>query len=50
VLDSVRAKINGLLPGEAVPLSVDGYVDALIKMAVDPKRLSGMYIGWCAFF
>jgi serine/threonine-protein kinase ATR len=50
VLDSVKAKINGLLQGETVPLSTDGYADALIKMAVDPKRLSSMYIGWCAFF
>lgn len=50
VLESVKAKIHGLLPGETVPLSVDGYADALIKMSVDPRRLSGMYIGWCAFF
>jgi serine/threonine-protein kinase ATR len=50
VLESVRGKVVGMLPGETVPLSVDGYVDALIKMAVDPKRLAGMYIGWCAFF
>ena len=50
VLESVKAKINRLLPGETVPLSVDGYADALIKMAIDPRRLSGMYIGWCAFF
>jgi serine/threonine-protein kinase ATR len=50
VLESVKSKIKGLLPGENVPLSVDGYVDALIKMAVDPRRLSAMYIGWCAFF
>jgi len=50
VLESVRSKIRGLLPGENVPLSVDGYVDALIRMAVDPRRLAAMYIGWCAFF
>lgn len=50
VLGSVRSKIRGLLPGENVPLSVDGYVDALIRMAVDPRRLAAMYIGWCAFF
>ena len=50
VLDSVRSKIRGLLPGENVPLSVDGYVDQLIRMAVDPRRLAAMYIGWCAFF
>ncbi|KAF2431255.1 hypothetical protein EJ08DRAFT_649062 [Tothia fuscella] len=50
VLDSVRGKVRGMLAGETVPLSVDGYVDALISMAVDPGRLAGMYIGWCAFF
>jgi serine/threonine-protein kinase ATR len=50
VLESVRGKVGGWLPGETVPLSVDGYVDALIKMAVDPGRLSSMYLGWCAFF
>ncbi|TLD37485.1 ABC1 family protein [Venturia nashicola] len=50
VLESVRGKVGGWLPGETVPLSVDGYVDALIKMAVDPARLTSMYIGWCAFF
>lgn len=50
VLESVRGKVGGWLPGETVPLSVDGYVDALIKMAVDPGRLASMYIGWCAFF
>ncbi|KAF2398341.1 hypothetical protein EJ06DRAFT_538889 [Trichodelitschia bisporula] len=50
VMENVRAKIKGILPDETVPLSVDGYVDALIKMAVDPVRLSAMYLGWCAFF
>jgi serine/threonine-protein kinase ATR len=50
VLESVRGKVRGLLAGETVPLSMDGYVDALVKMAADPVRLAGMYIGWCAFF
>ena len=50
VLESVSCKVKGLLPGESVPLSVEGYVQALVKQAVDPFRLASMYIGWCAFF
>ncbi|OCK82203.1 hypothetical protein K432DRAFT_473031 [Lepidopterella palustris CBS 459.81] len=50
VLESVRGKVGGLLRGESVPLSVEGYVDALVAMAMDPRCLSAMYIGWCAFF
>lgn len=50
VLESVRNKVRGLLPMESVPLSVEGYVDELIKQATDPERLAAMYIGWCAFF
>lgn len=50
VLDAVRRKVRGLLVGESVPLGVEGQVDELIKLAVDPKNLAAMYIGWCAFF
>lgn len=50
VLESVRNKVRGLLPLESVPLSVEGYVQALIQQATDPFRLASMYIGWCAFF
>ena len=50
VLESVRNKVRGLLPGESVPLSVEGYTDELIKQARDPWKLASMYIGWCAFF
>ena len=50
VLESVRNKVRGLLPGESVPLSVEGYVDELVKQATDPFKLASMYIGWCAFF
>ena len=50
VLENVRNKVRGLLPGESVPLSVEGYTDELIKQARDPWRLANMYIGWCAFF
>jgi serine/threonine-protein kinase ATR len=46
----VRNKLRGLLPGESVPLSVDGHVDELIMQATDKKNLAAMYIGWCAFF
>jgi len=49
VLDSVSSKLRGLLKGESVPLSVEGYVEALVAQAVDPWNLCRMYIGWCAF-
>lgn len=49
VLDSVEKKLKGLMRGEAVPLGVEGHVDALIRQATDPFNLSSMYIGWCAF-
>jgi serine/threonine-protein kinase ATR len=50
VLESVRHKLRGLLPGESVPLSVGGHVDELIFQATSIKNLAAMYIGWCAFF
>ncbi|KAL4976514.1 hypothetical protein BDW66DRAFT_166349 [Aspergillus desertorum] len=50
VLENVRNKLRGLLPGESVPLSVDGHVDELIIQATDKRNLAAMYIGWCAFF
>ncbi|KAF2206005.1 hypothetical protein GQ43DRAFT_427658 [Delitschia confertaspora ATCC 74209] len=50
VLDFVRGKLAGLLRGESVPLSVEGYVESLIQSARDPRNLASMYIGWCAFF
>ena len=50
VLDSIRAKLRGLMRGESVPLSVEGHVEALVKMAVDDRNLASMYIGWCAFW
>lgn len=49
VLESVRMKVHGVLKGETVPLSVEGYVEELIRMARDPMNLASMYIGWCAF-
>ncbi|PGG96942.1 serine/threonine-protein kinase ATR [Blastomyces parvus] len=50
VLESVRSKLRGLLPGESVPLSIGGHVDELIIQATNIKNLAAMYIGWCAFF
>nr|OQO19804.1 hypothetical protein B0A51_16256 [Rachicladosporium sp. CCFEE 5018]OQO27475.1 hypothetical protein B0A51_06559 [Rachicladosporium sp. CCFEE 5018] len=49
ILDSVQGKLKGIYKKETVPLSTEGYVDALIREAVDPWNLSQMYIGWCAF-
>lgn len=49
ILDSVDGKLKGFLRGEAVPLGVEGYVDALIREATSPWNLARMYIGWCAF-
>ena len=50
VLESVRGKVRGFLAGESVPLSVEGYVQEMIRRAVDERNLGRMYIGWCAFF
>lgn len=50
VLENVRNKLRGLLPGESVPLSVDGHVDELVVQATNHKNLAAMYIGWCPFF
>ena len=49
VLDSIQRKVKGLLPGESVPLGVEGQVDELIQLATNQTFLAGMYIGWCAF-
>jgi serine/threonine-protein kinase ATR len=50
VLDTIQRKVKGLLPGESVPLGVEGQVDELIGQATNLKFLAGMYIGWCSFF
>lgn len=50
VLELIRNKLRGLLPGESVPLSVGGHVDELILQATQDKNLAAMYIGWCPFF
>ncbi|KHJ35348.1 putative protein kinase rad3 [Erysiphe necator] len=49
VLNSIQRKVRGLLPGESVPLGVEGQVDELIKQATNPLFLASMYIGWCSF-
>ena len=49
ILESVGTKLKGLLVGETVPLSVEGYVDALIQQATSHFLLASMYIGWCSF-
>ncbi|RKF63720.1 Protein kinase rad3 [Erysiphe neolycopersici] len=49
VLNSIQRKVQGLLPGESVPLGVEGQVDELIKQATNPLFLASMYIGWCSF-
>ncbi|KAF2211034.1 hypothetical protein CERZMDRAFT_43856 [Cercospora zeae-maydis SCOH1-5] len=45
ILESVSTKLKGLLIGETVPLSAEGYVDALIQQATSHFRLASMYIG-----
>ncbi|KAL8243599.1 hypothetical protein R6Q59_009857 [Mikania micrantha] len=50
MLEGVKAKVRGMLPGESVPLSVGGYVDYMIRQATNEANLARMYIGWCAFF
>ncbi len=49
VVDSIKRKVQGLLPDESIPLGVEGQVDELIKQATDPRNLTAMYIGWCPF-
>lgn len=49
VLEAIRTKVRGLIPGESVPLSVEGHVQLLIQEATDAYNLAAMYIGWCAF-
>ncbi|KAJ3580330.1 hypothetical protein NPX13_g241 [Xylaria arbuscula] len=49
VVQSIKRKVQGLLPDESIPLGVEGQVDELIKQAVEPRNLAAMYIGWCPF-
>ncbi|CAG78481.1 hypothetical protein B0I72DRAFT_105117 [Yarrowia lipolytica] len=45
-LSIVRKKIQGVVPQEALPLSVSGEVEHLIQDAINPENLSLMYVGW----
>ncbi|KAJ2908041.1 serine/threonine-protein kinase M1 [Coemansia aciculifera] len=47
-LYTIKRKLQGVIQG-AVPLSVEGQVDELIREATDPTRLFHMYIGWAAY-
>lgn len=49
ILDNVKKKLKGLFAGETIPLSVEGYVEALVREATSHYNLAQMYIGWCAF-
>jgi len=49
-LTSIKNKLRGVLVEETTPLTVAGEVDTLIVQATDEKNLSGMYLGWMAFW
>ena len=44
-LMTIRGKLGGQINKEELPLSAEGQVDELIRMAVSPTRLVAMYIG-----
>jgi len=44
---TIRGKLGGQINKEELPLSAEGQVDELIRMAVSPQRLVQMYIGTC---
>ncbi|KAI8321166.1 hypothetical protein GQ54DRAFT_262327 [Martensiomyces pterosporus] len=48
-LQKISRKLQGILYGGFVPLSVEGQVDELIREATSPARLFQMYIGWAAY-
>jgi len=50
VLEGIQNKLRGLWEGDTVPLSVEGFVEVLIKTAVSHENLCAMYIGWCPMF
>ncbi|KAJ2060643.1 hypothetical protein GGI17_003611 [Coemansia sp. S146] len=47
-LHTIKRKLQGILQG-AIPMSVEGQVNELIREATDPVRLFSMYIGWAAY-
>jgi phosphatidylinositol kinase/protein kinase (PI-3 family) len=48
-LMTIRGKLGGQINKEELPLSAEGQVDELIRMAVAPARLVAMYIGMSSF-
>ncbi|KAJ2688469.1 hypothetical protein GGH99_003027 [Coemansia sp. RSA 1285] len=46
-LDVIRKKLQGTQG--STPLSVEGQVSELIRVATDPSKLFQMYIGWAAY-
>ncbi|KAJ2573297.1 hypothetical protein IW140_000342, partial [Coemansia sp. RSA 1813] len=46
-LDVIRKKLQG--NQGSTPLSVEGQVSELIRVATDPSKLFQMYIGWAAY-
>jgi phosphatidylinositol kinase/protein kinase (PI-3 family) len=42
---TIKGKLGGQVNKEELPLSAEGQVDELIRMATDPGRLVKMYIG-----
>ena len=44
-LMTIKGKLGGQINKEELPLSAEGQVDELIRMAVSPSRLVAMYIG-----
>lgn len=49
VVESIKRKVRGFLGDESIPLGVEGQVEELVRQATEPRNLSAMYIGWCAF-
>jgi len=42
---TIKGKLGGQINKEELPLSAEGQVDELIRMAASPSRLVQMYIG-----
>jgi len=42
---TIKGKLGGQINKEELPLSAEGQVDELIRMAVSPARLVAMYVG-----
>ena len=42
---TIKGKLGGQINKEELPLSAEGQVDELIRMAVSPTRLVAMYVG-----